>query len=206
MTARHGTARHGTAGVRHGLPCVLALAGLSLTLSACVDDPAPPVEHSARKSAKLSDPGAEKIVPVRFVNLLQCPTCADAATYQTILKAVDATNEVFKAAGVQFATRSIERYYLSNFTDFRSASCGNASNGDTLRLWPNVYQELVQVFPALPWNAWPDNTPKTNNLWLRSAETLYGKTASPKRWWSGSVPTPAADTAIGRRPRGTDVK
>lgn len=104
-------------------------------------------------------------------------------TRQSLLRALNAANEVFKAGGVQFALRSIERYHMPNFADLRQASpCGGG--GEVDRTWANVRAELQAVFPGTPQNAWIDSTPKTNRLWLTSVETLYGKPEEMVVWLS----------------------
>ncbi|MCK6534945.1 MAG: zinc-dependent metalloprotease [Polyangiaceae bacterium] len=111
---------------------------------------------------------------IRFVNLLQCSGCSDVTPYEAILSALHHANDTFKAAGIQFALRSVERYYLADFVDLRPDDpCGGP--GDDDREWQAVKDQLRAVFPAAPSNAWGDTENKTIRTWLRAVETLYGK-------------------------------
>jgi hypothetical protein len=156
-----------------------------------VPPPAPGNDRVATHKEELSDPGVEKLIPIRFINLLPCapgPSCPDNASYANILKAVQAANEVFKAAGIQFALKSVERYDMPAFYDLRGTpnppncgsppdppcaedTCVGGGNGDE-RPWLDVRAQLQKVF-TIPDNAWA-NLNKTSKEWLRAAETVYG--------------------------------
>lgn len=175
---------------RFGSHWVVMAGGIA---TACaVDDlvSAPPPPQVATRRDDLSDPGIEKLVPIRFVNLLQCAGCADAATLETLQKALHAANDTFKATGIQFAMRSVERYWLSTFVDLRQADpCGGP--GEEFRDWgrPNAFgqsvkSQLTAVFPDTPANAWPDADQKPIRQWLTSVETLYGKAEEMVVWLS----------------------
>ncbi len=66
--------------------------------------PTPPAEPTAVRHEALSDPGQELFVPLRFIQLVPSSGHADIMAYGQVLRAIDAANEVFKAAGLQFST------------------------------------------------------------------------------------------------------
>jgi hypothetical protein len=127
---------------------------------------------------------------MRFINMLNCapgPTCPDHASYENILKAVEAANEVFQAVGVQFALKKVDRYNMPNFYDLRQtpvpAGCGpsplpkcdkgcqGGGAGDE-KAWQVVRADLQQVF-TIPSGAWADAHEKTTKEWIRAVDTIY---------------------------------
>jgi hypothetical protein len=84
---------------------------------------------------------------------------------------VDIANDVFKAAGIQFWVKSIERYETPDFADMSTAACGGTGNVNMT--WGNVKVQLRTLFPSAPLTAWPDNEPKTGGWWLAAVNTLY---------------------------------
>ena len=81
---------------------------MGLTSMSCVNRESPPLDHEgtvASHEEPLSGQGMEALIPLRLVNVLPCapgPSCPDNADYHSVLRSVDAANEVFKAVGVQF--------------------------------------------------------------------------------------------------------
>ncbi len=76
----------------------------------------------------------------------------DVISYATLQSGVQAANEVFKAAGVQYWIKSYERWVSPQFSDLSVAS--NPS-----KTWTQVRSDLQVVFPGMPSNAWTDGTP-----------------------------------------------
>lgn len=140
--------------------------------------PPPPRDDSEPTTSTaeaLSDPGMEKKIPLRFINLKSCtpgPGCPDNADYDDILLAVDRANDVYKAAGIQFWVKSVERYRTPNLANMSSVAC--FGNRDLLFRWDVVRNELQAMFPMLPYMAWNAHHEKVGAWWLASVNTVYG--------------------------------
>lgn len=131
-------------------------------------------EPTSPQSEALSDPGIEKRIPLRFINLKTCtpgPGCPDNRDYDDILRAVDISNDVFKAAGVQFWVKSIERFQSPNLADMSTQACDG--NGDVRLEWQTVRDELRAIFPQTSPSTWADGHKKTGGWWLLAVNTLY---------------------------------
>ena len=88
------------------------------------------------------------------------------ASLQAILQSVQSANQTWKAAGVQFWVRSIERYVMPHF--YNMAPSPNLD-------WTTVQPELVgpnTAFPNAPTNAW-QNISKDKPTWLRAVTAVY---------------------------------
>jgi len=153
------------------------MGNMGALLGGCSAHTPPTGEDSAPTRAvshALSDPGIEKRIPLRFVNLLSCTPgagCPDNTTYANILRAVDIANDVFKSSGIQFWPKSIERYKTTHFADMSTAACGGWGFSDLA--WPVVSTELKQLFPLIPETAWLPGDVKTGGWWLLAANTMY---------------------------------
>lgn len=143
----------------------------------CVTPPPPggdDNEPTRSASEGLSDPGIEKKIPLRFINLLSCtpgPGCPDRVAYDDILHAVANANDVYKAVGLQFSVKSIERFHTPNLADMSSVACGGAR--DMQFEWAEVRNELQAIFPQTPDTAWASYHQKLGAWWLASVNTLY---------------------------------
>jgi hypothetical protein len=190
-----GSARLGSARLARlvGLICfALAAAG------GCSSD-APdtlPAEPAPRTN---SDPlltawGAEKLIPLRFVNLLTCvpgPGCPDNASYNALLSSVTYANRVFKQAGIQFWIRAVDRFYAPTFANWK------ATDPQEIAWWDGVsggtgtaYDELGPIFPNMPADAWtPNGATKTRGGWITSAAAVYAANNEILVWVG--VPNPA---------------
>jgi len=127
---------------------------LTLLLAACsVDDGrrAPP-EPLGEVEEEFSSAVQERTVPLRVVQIVNSASDPDVISYATLQSGVQAANEVFKAAGVQYWIKSYERWVSPQFSDLSVAS--NPS-----KTWTQVRSDLQVVFPGMPSNAWTDGTP-----------------------------------------------
>ncbi|MEZ4225124.1 MAG: hypothetical protein R3B13_29500 [Polyangiaceae bacterium] len=119
----------------------------------------------------LSDPGIETFIPLRFVTLQSCSTCGHAGAYDHVLASVDAANEVFKAAGIQFWMRSYERIWLPQFANITKQACGGVDE----KAWSLVRSDIQTLFPSTPSNYWTDTTKLSPHFWLKAANTGFSK-------------------------------
>ncbi len=162
--------------VKQVILCTASLM-LACETSPAEESEAPPVRSH---SEELTDPGIERLIPIRVVQAFDCAACPGGScanctaniTYETTLRGIDAANLVFRAASVQFSLRSFERFDMPHFYDMRAASCGGLGENDYE--WQDVRAELQALHPFTPTNAWLDTTPKKPSVWLRAAETIYG--------------------------------
>jgi hypothetical protein len=171
--------------------CLFACVAILFGFNACSLEPsrslpasdAPPVEQN---SETLNARGMERLVPLRFVNVLPCvPGCTDNLAYDVLLENVRNANEVFKPAGIQFWVRSVERYAAPTFVNL---------SDQTKVSWSTAYAELGQAFPSMPSDAWtPPTAMKTRRAWLVAMATVYGDPAEILVWLNTSghnTPTP----------------
>ena len=159
---------------------------MGLTSMSCVNRESPPLDHEgtvASHEEPLSGQGMEALIPLRLVNVLPCapgPSCPDNADYHSVLRSVDAANEVFKAVGVQFWAKSVERYHMPSFADLRYQSCGGT--GDVRVPWSQVRAQLKQVLPSMSDAAWPEGEMKTPAWWLRAVNTAEAAASNPEEF------------------------
>lgn len=117
----------------------------------------------------LSSLGAEKRVPIRFVNLLaQAPSgaCPSADLYAGIQRQITNANRVFKVAGLQFYVSSVECFVAPTFAEFTA---------DTVP-WSTAYAELGgagKPLPNMESDAWDAIAWKTKEDWLSATATYY---------------------------------
>ena len=69
--------------------------------------------------------GMEKLIPLRIVNVMDCnpalPTCYWKQRYNGMLRSIEAANEVFAIAGVQYFLKSFEAYRMPSFANLQSS-------------------------------------------------------------------------------------
>jgi len=147
----------------------LAVTGASFA-AACTSDPPPrrnePTASSiAAKHDALNPNGAERIIPIRFIEMLQSAGDAGNASLEAILQSVQNANQTWKEAGVQFWVRSIERYVMPHFYNMAPA----------LLAWGTVQPELVgpgTPFPNAPPDAWSGQH-NDKPGWLKAVAAVY---------------------------------
>ena len=158
------------------------------------ESPAPPDEGPQGEAAEeLSTQGIERLIPVRIVQMSRCtagkcsrpctdsphtaadesaqncdpyllPGMTEEASYQAILTQIEAVNEVFRPAGVQFYVRSVDLYPMPNMAN------GENLGGDAD--WSAARQELGMVFP-LETTAWSAGTTRTWAAWMYHVSAYY---------------------------------
>ncbi|GMV27830.1 MAG: hypothetical protein AMXMBFR58_38610 [Phycisphaerae bacterium] len=114
-------------------------------------------------------------MPLRVVQIVNSGSDPDVISYATLQSGVQAANEVFKSAGVQYWIKSYERWVSPQFSDLSTAS--NPS-----KTWTQVRSDLQVVFPGMPSNAWTDGTQKVERFWLRAAATRYADWSETILW------------------------
>lgn len=103
---------------------------------------------------------------MRIVQIVPSAGAPDNMSYSELLLDVQAANEVFKVAGVQFWISSTERWVSAEFSDLTHVS--NRSFGQ-------VKGDLQMVFPGMPSTAWADGKSLRERVWLRVGATRYAK-------------------------------
>lgn len=119
-----------------------------------------------------SSAAQERTIPIRVVQIVPNAGAPDPMAHADLLRNVQAANEVFKAAGVQFWVRSKERWVSATFADFASP---NPTFGQ-------IKADLQAVFPNMPSNAWADSKPLDVRKWLRVAATRYATRSEIMMW------------------------
>ena len=143
--------------------------------------------------APLSSNGVVKVIPLRFINLLDCNPASSGCQawkdrYASILYAVEAANQVYKSADVQFWAKSVEAYQMPDFYDLRSSYYDpQRPHPDPIeKTWSSVRAQLHLVFPMISnsaWNSiWGVSTKKTSELWLRSVNTVVAAHEFPEEY------------------------
>lgn len=100
---------------------------------------------------------------------MSCSFCGHAAPYADVLRSVDAANEVFKAAGIQFWVKSYQRIWLNQFANITKAACG----GVDTQTWSTVRPNIQTLYSGVPDNYWSDGHIKSPHLWLKAANTAF---------------------------------
>jgi len=120
----------------------------------------------------------ERRIPIRFVQMPPCDPngpgrCDDNATWESLLQSVQDANRVWRAAGVQFWIRAIDRYYMPTFASMTETQ-------DELP-WSTVKTELTKPFSSNLW-AWQETEPKWKGDWLRSIAAIYAPASEITVW------------------------
>lgn len=109
------------------------------------------------------------------------PGCNDNVSYDVLLESVTKTNQVFKAAGVQFWIREVARFRAPTFVDPTSSQepeWGGAGAGDG-----TAYGEPANVFPNMPADAWTPNTAtKTVTEWFGATAAVWAPESEITAW------------------------
>lgn len=116
---------------------------------------------------------SERIIPLRVIQAVDSTSAPDNMTYANLLRRVDAMNEVFKAAGVQFWLKSNERWVSPSFYDI---------NPQVYVPWSQVKSEFQLIFPNMPSNAWTDSQNNWQRIWLRAVATRWGDLSEAIVW------------------------
>ena len=115
-------------------------------------------------------------IPLRFVETQS--SLADAALHPDahIHAAVERANKIWSAPGIEFWVKSIERYHMPHLHRYirdNDKDPEGCPNGTYCFTWADVRDELRQVLPNLPPNAYPDSDRKSAGYWLHAASALY---------------------------------
>jgi hypothetical protein len=134
---------------------VLTLCGCSTRDAGEADSSLNAIESNEQS---LSAIGQEKIIPLRFVNLVHCdPDFVSCGVwkgrYHHVLRSIDVANQVFKAVGVQFYLKSFEAHQMPSFSDLRS-SFDQPGVPAVPVAFSSVCAQLQKVFPALSCSEW----------------------------------------------------
>lgn len=103
--------------------------------------------------------------------MVQSAGDAGNASLEAILQAVQNANQTWKAGGVQFWVKSIERYVMPHFADMTPWPDGK-------RPWSLVKGELAgpgTPFSIAPADAWYDTQENDKQTWLTAVATVYAE-------------------------------
>ena len=115
-------------------------------------------------------------IPLRFVETHSSATDTALHPDAHIHAAVERGNTFWSGAGIQFWVRSIERYHMPHLHRYVRNSDKDADGcpgGSFCFTWAQVRDELRQVLPNMPANAYPDGDKKSAGYWLHAAAALY---------------------------------
>jgi hypothetical protein len=143
--------------------------------------------------------GVERTIPVRFSIILSCapgPGCSDPVSYESMLLSVQKANQVYKAAGIQLYIESINRYTVPTIAANIDASDGNG--GWQTFDFASVKNELAQIFPDMPLNAWSGSTKKSIRVWLHAANALHEDVRHVHAWIAKTSGSSSAGPESGR--------
>jgi hypothetical protein len=116
-------------------------------------------------------------IPLRFVEARSSAGLGPLHPLGRIQQAVARTNAIWSYARIAFWIRSIETFHmprLHRYVRDKPKDAEGCPGGNACFTWAQVRDELRQVFPNMPANAYPDTDVKSAAYWLVSAPTLYG--------------------------------
>jgi hypothetical protein len=157
---------------------VVGLGGITMLASAGCSVPAGAKGDIAEEGAiakesrqAYSTVGVRRVIPIRLLRFRDCATlepggCYNNSSYPQALENLQAANEAFRSAGIQFWLRAYDDVEAPHFWK---------KHDDTTELsWCEVRNELRSVYPELPVDAYPCSfTPERD--WLTIAVNLYAK-------------------------------
>ncbi len=135
------------------------------------DIPRPGSVATSSRSEAFTQAGMEKVIPLRFVHMVDSGDPPPTATYEPIRQSIDLANRVYRVAGVQFHLLAIESYVAPRLSDLSDMSDYEVG-------WPIIGPQLAPMFPwaSLPWPAFPGQAgPRKESDWLRLAVSRYGR-------------------------------
>lgn len=113
-------------------------------------------------------PNIEHRFPLRVVETLDCdlasPSCSPSIPYAQVRADLDRANTFWRHAGVEFWIKSFEYAHMPNL---------NVRTTEEFS-WPEVRDELQQLFPKMPDNAFSDSDCKMGKHWYEAASAYYG--------------------------------
>ena len=116
-----------------------------------------------------------RTIPLRFVETLSAPNSGPLNSLDHIHQAVARTNKIWSSVSVEYWIRSIKSYHMPNLHRYiRDKDASGCPDGSHCFTWTAVRDELRQVFPIMPENAYPANDKKSAGYWLLAASALYG--------------------------------
>jgi hypothetical protein len=116
-------------------------------------------------------------IPLRFVETHKSADQAALHPDAHIQAAVERANNIWDSAGVEFWIRSIERYHMPHLNRYirdDDKDPEGCPGGSYCFTWADVRDELRQVFPDIPLNAYPETDKKSAGYWLHAAAAMYG--------------------------------
>jgi FG-GAP-like repeat/Pregnancy-associated plasma protein-A len=127
----------------------------------------PPEVDTAGTATPLAAAGMERLIPVRFTALQNCfeTPCAETVQIEDLQTAIEVANRIYGPAGIQLY---LERYDRVDALFMQV-------------MWPtgqqvtfnNIKAELQTIFPAMPIDAFADNTSKSVGMWLHAVSAIY---------------------------------
>jgi hypothetical protein len=142
------------------------------------DGPGGSGDEPSTTDDEFSRVGVERVIPIRIVQFKQSAGAPSNVSTSQITASVNAANEVFRDAGVQFYVRSVEAY-VSNFPTaspkgFYDVWVPNPPPVDWSPYrftWVEVKNSRIAAPPALPSNAYPDTANAIIYNWLGIASS-----------------------------------
>lgn len=123
---------------------------------------------------------AEKIIPLRFVQVLNCapflPSCHPHLDLDSINASVDHLNDALHGIGLHFYIKSVERYYMYHFAN-ESFPIGTSLE------WADAQQQIGQVFPISDLDDWPYE--RGSREWLKYMTTIFSDPSELLVWLFG---------------------
>ncbi|MCC6216707.1 MAG: hypothetical protein IT376_17740 [Polyangiaceae bacterium] len=105
----------------------------------------------------------------------QCSACPANIDYYIAMRAIAAANDTFRAAGIQFALRAMERYHMPSLMDMRQNCPDGNSAGTVEHEWLNVRSELQSAYSGTPTGAWSPGHRLNNRQWHHAVDTAYSR-------------------------------
>jgi len=153
-------------------------------------------DYIASVEESLSGQGVEKVIPLRFVNLLDCQPsssgCQWKDRYNDVLRQVDVANQVYAPAGIQFRMKSFEGYYTPTSADLSSSNPPPVS-------WATARAEFGQVIP-LSIGEWNPGVSKPAWVWLMAVDTVVAARDNPEEYIVWIIKETVGGTSNGLRP------
>jgi hypothetical protein len=137
------------------------------------DEPAKDRQVVSDSAQSLSTVGIRRVIPVRVLRFRDCTSanatgtsCYSNSSYPQALESVQAANQAFRSAGIQFWLRAYDDVEAPHFWQKYADTSGLS--------WCDVRDELLRVYPDMPASGYSCSfTPESD--WLKIAVNLYAK-------------------------------
>jgi len=126
----------------------------------------------------------DRTISLRLVETRRLAGSGPLHPVDRVQQAVARANEIYADTGIEFRIRSIESHHMPHLYKYvRDKDAEGCSHGRNFCwTWADVRDELRQVFPNAPVDAYPDDDHKSAGYWLIAMATFYSDPAEILVW------------------------